>query len=86
MNIPEGLIIFLVSEIIVFLGLIWKVSANYGELKQADKQNHEDINNIARKQRRVDKLLWQRMDSLEEYMRENLDYQPPSLNLFDEDK
>lgn len=86
MNLSEAAIIFVISEIIIFFSLIWKVASKYGELKEADKRNHDDTNNLGRKVRKYDRLTWQRIDSIEAFLQARHDYNPPSLNLFEDDK
>lgn len=82
----EILVPILIGEIIGLGGLIWKLATAYGELKKADHNNKVDINQLGQSVRRTDRLSWERMDNIEEYL-ENLPTDPPfrrkSLNLFD---
>ena len=66
--------------------MIWKFAAAWGELRQADKQNHLDINSLGRKVRKYDKLTWQRLDNMETFLQNRFDYNPPSINLFEEEE
>ena len=86
MQISEALLVFLVSELIAGIVVLWKFASAWGSLREADRKNHDDINNLGRKVRKYDRLTWQRIDSLEAFLQIRYDYNPPSLNLFDEDK
>lgn len=86
MQISEAVLIFLIAELVAGITMIWRFAAAWGSLREADKKNHDDINNLGRKVRKYDRLTWQRIDSLEAFLQNRHDYNPPSLNIFDEDK
>lgn len=85
MNISETLIVFIISEIIILLSIVWKAASVYGELKSTIQKNAEDISQIAKLLRRNDKLSWQRMNKMEEFLQSKGGYNPVSLSLFDDD-
>ncbi len=85
MKITEAVLIFLIAELIAGIAIIWKFASAWGGLKQADKDNHDDINAIGKRMRQTDKLTWQRIDAIENFL-SNRGYNPPSLNIFEDDK
>lgn len=83
MTLTEGWAIFLIGQTIVLFVVTLKFGMAYGRLIQADKANHEDINNLGKKVRKYDKITWQRLDNIENFLTEKARYNPPSLNIFD---
>lgn len=85
MILTEGWAIFIIGQMMVLFIVTLKFGMAYGRLIQADKLNYEDINRLGKKVRRFNKLTWQRLDNLEEFLSEKARYTPPSLNLFEEE-
>lgn len=84
MKITEAVLIFLIAELIAGIAMIWKFAAAWGSLRQADKDNYNDINAIGKRMRQTDKLTWQRIDAIENFLITK-GFNPPSLNIFEED-
>lgn len=85
MKITEAVLIFLISDLIAGIAIIWKFASAWGGLKQSDKDNRDDINAIGKRMRQTDKLTWQRIDAIEKFLAIR-GYNPPSLNIFEDDK
>jgi hypothetical protein len=85
MILTEGWAIFIIGQIVILFAVTLKFGMAYGRLVQANQANHEDINRIGKKLRSLNKLSWQRLDSIEEFLIEKARYSPPSLNIFEEE-
>ena len=86
MQLSEAVLIFLIAELIAGITMIWRFASAWGSLREADKTNHRDINALGQRVRRYDRLTWERLDNIETFLQENYGYNPPSLNLFEDDK
>lgn len=86
MQVSEAILIFLLTELIAGIFVLWRFASAWGGLKQTDKDLLKDINSLGKVMRHRDKLTWQRLDRIEAYLQENYNYNPPSLNVFDDDR
>lgn len=86
MTLSETLVIFAVSQVFILLSVTWKAASVYGELKTEIKKNREDINNLGRQLRQFDRLAWQRLDNIDNFLQQNYNYNPSSLNLFEQEE